>query len=516
MKFIFILIFFFSFSFLYSQVNTKDTCEFIKYKYPGGVVSSEGHLCNGKPYGLWKSFYPDGKLKSSGNWYNNKLDSLWIFYNPDGSIQTKINYTNGYKNGFEYQYYYKKINDTIIHFIKSETLYLEGKKEGYANLYFYNQKIYKKLHYENNMLESKSFEYDSLGNLICIYEYRKNRLVDKEDINRYDNDNKKHGIWKEFYPNQRVKSEIPFYHGLMNGIAKYYGMNGLLDSAVRYENNNKIIEVENAVTNTEFKIEFYPNLTAKGDSIKKFSGSFINGKPIGIHRFYDSVGVVYKSLLYDENGFLEGSGVVDDEGNKTGKWTFFYSNGTIKAEGNYYNNLKTGKWIYYFLNNKIEQTGDYKNDKFSGKWQWFYFDGKLLRTEYFKNGIPDGEYIEYDTEGNVVLSGLYVDGLKDGKWIEKIGFHYEEGIYKDDLKEGEWIAKNENSFIVFKGSYIQGVPVGEHMYFYENGKIRASEFYTMGRKSGNWFFYDYYGDHVKSLCFENDELVKIDGISIND
>ena len=32
-------------------------------------------------------------------------------------------------------------------------------------------------------------------------------LVDKKEINRYDKNGKKHGIWISFYPNKKIKKE---------------------------------------------------------------------------------------------------------------------------------------------------------------------------------------------------------------------------------------------------------------------------------------------------------------------
>jgi len=48
------------------------------YKYPNGVVSSEGIIKNGRPDGFWKSYYVTGIKKSEGKRSNFLLDIILL------------------------------------------------------------------------------------------------------------------------------------------------------------------------------------------------------------------------------------------------------------------------------------------------------------------------------------------------------------------------------------------------------------------------------------------------------
>ena len=82
--------------FLFNKVNAQEIIsgsnEYKKFYYPGGSLSSEGLVVNGKPEGYWKNYFENGKIKSEGSRKNFKLDSLWIFYNDSGFITAKYFY----------------------------------------------------------------------------------------------------------------------------------------------------------------------------------------------------------------------------------------------------------------------------------------------------------------------------------------------------------------------------------------------------------------------------------------
>src|SRR5437868_3081685 len=76
-----------------------------KFYFPGGQLSSEGTMVNGKPDGYWKSYYENGKLKSEGNRVNFKLDSTWRFYNDSGVVTSELNYKEGIRHGVQKTFY---------------------------------------------------------------------------------------------------------------------------------------------------------------------------------------------------------------------------------------------------------------------------------------------------------------------------------------------------------------------------------------------------------------------------
>ncbi|MFM9057157.1 MAG: toxin-antitoxin system YwqK family antitoxin, partial [Bacteroidota bacterium] len=73
----------------------------VTFRYPNGIISSEGFFKNGKPDGYWKSYYENGGLKSEGNRRGGLLDSLWKFYDEQGKKSSDIHYREGQKNGWQ-------------------------------------------------------------------------------------------------------------------------------------------------------------------------------------------------------------------------------------------------------------------------------------------------------------------------------------------------------------------------------------------------------------------------------
>lgn len=514
MKLYYLLLFVVNVCFIYAQ-NSK-TPVFTQYFYANGIISSEGNLINGKPEGLWKSYYPDSKLKSVGKWIDNKLDSVWTFYYSNGLIERKINYFNGKKNGYEYFFSLQTIHDTVTSILKSEELYLNGLKEGISKYYFDNGEIQYLKRFKNNKEEGICYEYDIYENIISVLHYRKGKLIEREDINRYNKDSLKVGLWKSFYLNGKLKSEESYLNDTLNGISKSYDEGGNLLNYWRFVMGDTIFESVADTVNTILKIEYYDAVSKNGDSVKKFSGSFIHNKPIGVHRYYDIYGKINSSKLFDSNSNLIGEGIVDEEGNKIGNWKFYYNSGKLKSKGNYVKNKRSGTWSFYFENGKIEQTGNFENDKYNGLWKWFNLNGELLREENFERGVQNGSYIEYDDDRNIITAGEYLDGLKEGFWMDKSGTHIEEGQYKSGLKDGEWIYKYKNNVVYFKGSFLFGVPEGKHLYYHENAIIKREENYNNGLKVDNWYYWDYYGSLMKTCTFANNILTEINGIKIVD
>lgn len=52
---------------------------------------------------------------------------------------------------------------------------------------------------------------------------------------------------------------------------------------------------------------------------------------------------------YWENGNLKTKGQLNENGQKEGKWKFYYKGGQIRAEGQYKDDKRLGVWKYYTI-----------------------------------------------------------------------------------------------------------------------------------------------------------------------
>jgi antitoxin component YwqK of YwqJK toxin-antitoxin module len=500
-----LIVFIFLYKISLSQEGGALTDGYKIFKYPNGTVSSEGMIKNGKPEGFWKSYYVTGIKKSEGKRTNFLLDSIWVFYDQAGDTTEKINYLVGKKNGW----YYKFKKDPLKGiYIWSKELFAGDKKEGKAYIYFQDGKIQQTIAYNSGKKEGLSKEYDKDGNVITLLEYNNDFLVSRERINRTDNKGLKQGVWKEFYPSGSIKSEKTFIDDLIHGYYKEYDIKGKLVLTMLYENG----AIVKSKVEDEPDIEIVNRHDQDGKLV--YSGPYRNKIPVGIHREYGKDGKVINAFIYNDNGLLLSEGIMDDAGNRNGRWKDLYSNGKTQAEGQYTDNRRSGLWKFYNSAEKAEQTGSFNNGRPDGLWKWYYDDGKLLKEEEYFQGQRDGACTEYSETGEIIEQGQYSDGEKNGEWKYKSGENSEEGKYIIGLRDGVWKSYYKSGSLRFKGNFIQGNPDGKQSYYYENGKIKEEQYYQMGIREKSWKKYNEEGIPVLVIAYKNDTEISINGVRI--
>ena len=476
------------------------------FKYPNGVISSEGLIKNGKPEGFWRSYYVTGIKKSEGKRTNFMLDSIWVFFDQAGDTTEKINYLFGKKNGFYFKY---KKDPSVGLYIASKELFAGDRKEGSAYFYFPDGKIQQIILFNEGKKEGLSKEYDRNGNIITLLEYNNDFLISRERINRTDTKGMKQGEWKEFYPGGGIRSEKTFKDDQLHGYYKEYDNRGKLVLTMLYDNGS----IVKSRVEDEPDIEIEKKYDENGKII--YSGPFRNKVPVGVHREYGKDGKVTNAYIYNDNGVLLSEGIVDDAGNRNGKWKDLGADNKIMAEGQYSENRRTGIWKFYNSVSKVEQTGSFNNGRPDGLWKWYYENGALLREEEYFQGQRDGTFTEYSQSGEIITQGQYADGEKNGEWKYKSGDNTEEGKYILGLRDGIWRSFYPEGKLRYKGNYIQGTPDGQHTYYYENGRAKEEQFYRTGIRQKTWKKYNEEGVPVLTITYRDDVEVSINGVKIN-
>ena len=492
-------------SVLFSQQTDNQADGYKIFKYPNGSVSSEGLIRNGKPDGYWKSYYVTGVKKSEGRRSSFMLDSIWVFYDQTGDTIEKINYQFGKKNG----YYFKYRKDPAEGlYVWSMELFAGDKKEGTAYIYYPDKKVNQTIRYNDGKKEGLAKEFDKEGNLITLMEYSNDFLVSRDRINRKDNKGLKQGDWKEFYPSGAIKSEKTFKDDQLHGYYKEYDLKGNLVLTMLYENGAIVkSNVDDAPD-----IQIVNRYDQSGKLI--YSGPFRNQVPVGIHREYGADGKISNSKIYNDNGLLLSEGIVDEAGNKNGKWKDFYPSGKIQAEGQYIENRKSGVWKFYNEVEKGEQTGSFNSGRPDGLWKWYYENGAILREEEYYQGARDGQYTEYSMNGDIIAQGQYSDGEKNGEWKFKSENNIETGKYIMGLRDGVWKSYYPDDKLKFKGNFIQGNADGTHYFYFGNGKIKEERYYQMGIREKSWKKFDEKGNLIILITYKNDIETTINGVKI--
>jgi antitoxin component YwqK of YwqJK toxin-antitoxin module len=481
-----------------------------KLFYPNGKVSSEGLMHDGIPDGFWKTYYPSGIIKSAGNRRNHLLDSVWIFFNESGDTVQKINYIMGKRNGYTIGYNFQPSMDPMNRGrIIAKELYVNDKREGISYYYYPNGQLKETVQYLNNKRNGIAREFDENGILITIQTYKNSVLTEREKVNRKDEKGLKQGVWKTFYPNGSLKSEIDYMDDLINGTYKEYDEEGNIKVLLQYAKGLLIEEKDTSAMEIEIRNKYdnEGNLT--------YSGSYRKNIPVGIHRIYNIDGNVVNAVLYSNQGTKIGEGIITNEGKKEGAWKYFNAEGSVHSNGSYTNNLLNGAWKYFYGDGKTEQTGVYKNGKTNGLWEWYYKNGNLKREEEFFEGKEEGIYVEYDTLSEVIVSGKYFDGQREGEWYYKVGDYSEKGKYVADLKDGKWQSFYSDGKLKYEGNFIQGNPDGEHVFYYPNGKIKEINYYVMGICEKNWKRFDENGLLLLTITYKDNKEFRINGEKVD-
>jgi len=479
--------------------------------------------------GLQKFYFQNGKVSSEGTMKSGKPDGYWKSYYENGNLKSEGNrknfeldstwafYNESGKLILEANYKGGKKNGLKISYLDKEIIkenFQNDIKEGYTRYYYPDGKIKLEIPFVKGLEQGYGKEYSTDGTIITLTEYKRGFIVDRLKINRKDKNNLKQGKWYDFYNIGTIKSECTYKDDKKDGYYKEFAENGDLLRISKYIHDVIQPDAEE-IHKLEIQNEYYP------DGKIKTSTMFRNGIPEGIKREYRPDGQIERAFLYSD-GILTGEGIIKENGNKDGHWKEYYPNGSIKAEGNYTDGRQFGEWKYFHENNKIEQIGKFnKHGKPEGCWKWYYNSGELSREENFKDGLRDGLFSEFDENGIIEEEGEYVNGLEDGPWFEIIGDYYIKGTYRDGLRNGMWsyyfLQRNgtkTDSLLCFKGNFVEDNPDGRHVYYWENGKIKDEGIYIMGKREGEWIKNNSDGTLFMIITYKEGIETRYDGVKI--
>ena len=219
-------------------------------------------------------------------------------------------------------------------------------------------------------------------------------------------DSKKIGVWKEYYPNNTIKSKITYENNRPNGYAILYHANGKINEEGLWKNNRWIGDYKFYYENGQVQQAF------------KFN---TNGKREGVQQYFHENGQV----------MIEGNWA---EGQESGVVKEYYENGDIKSEKNFNDGnidpatTKTYEPKKPIVVKKQEEKGEpppvvsQKTEKdnlgkvFNGEGYWkLYNANKQLSKDgtFSKNRMIEGKLYYYNSDGILTRIAIY----KDGKYV---------------------------------------------------------------------------------------------------
>ena len=213
--------------------------------------------------------------------------------------------------------------------------------------------------------------------LVC---YCSSGAIFGQEINRFNTNNKRIGVWKKYHPNKRIRYTGQFENGKEIGVFKFYDITSSKHPVIikTYYNNSDSVFAQFFTIQGKVKTEGFLNnknrvgvwkyFNYNGELISK--ENYINGLLHGEQFVYYPDGQVTAVSRY-KNGLLEGI---------TSK---FSSKNILIEEITYANNVPNGLAKYFELNGNLKETGFYKNGKRAGKWE-YYLDGEIASEEALK------------------------------------------------------------------------------------------------------------------------------------
>jgi TonB family protein len=151
--------------------------------------------------------------------------------------------------------------------------------------------------------------------------------------------------------------------------------------------------------------------------------------------------------------------------------------------------------------------GHYKDRKKTGEWIEWNRDRTIRSIEYYYNGLRDGPYINNLNR----VSGYYRMGKKDSLWKYQLNTGCDSFVnYKEDVPVKEtWTQKEGYGNQRFsQGYYKGGLRDSVFVWKTANGQNFIEGRYRLGKKTGQWVFYNGSGYKSREEFFENDSLLK--------
>lgn len=226
-------------------------------------------------------------------------------------------------------------------------------------------------YYENGNIKTEGFYKD------CKYETNKRKIYIIPCGNCKKSDSlltgTRHGKWKTYYLNGKVKSLSNFHCGLRQGNFYNYYEDGILETQEFYFEDK-------LQSSQSFN---YDGIIEETDNIEYNFKKTRNYKTTLHKEFYENGDLKIENRIVEEENDIE-----------TEYYKEYYQNGFLKIEKTLINNSKNDIYREYFENGNVKYEGKFKNDKPIEKHYFYKEDGRIDKIETWKKNklIPLKEY----------------------------------------------------------------------------------------------------------------------------
>lgn len=406
----------------------------------------------------FKTYYPNGKVKREGHFKDGLKDGEWITYWINGNVKVSEIFLGGENTGESKSYY---INGQLEDYISRKS---QGDYDEHASYHI------------NGVLKSSGLRINGENTHHWLY-YRIDGALEQKS---YFAEGQLNGWLSNFTSKGRLALRTKYDEGLST-INEWYNESGELINKVDlyHEEEMKVLGEDGRIMMEVACIDF--NLE---DTLKWY---YPSGKQ--------------RSQIYLENGISQG------------KYCSWSRQGNVDGLGQYWNGDKWGKWIWYYDNGKdVSDENYYVNDELDSLQKDYNEEGILVAETYYQVGLKHGSHILFSNEGEPMIKMNYWQDellsyqeptltgweqevpIEEGN--EKIISHYPNGQLameiqlKDFLFEGDLIKYTVDGEISQKMSYTLGLTDGIAVAYYTPGKLKYKKTFKLGELNGEstWYF----------------------------
>tara|TARA_R110002050_G_scaffold300786_1_gene472709 strand:- start:48291 stop:51482 length:3192 start_codon:yes stop_codon:yes gene_type:complete len=442
-------------------------------------LQGKGVIVENEPVGIFHYYYNVGALSAKGNYSEDgERTGVWEYYYISGATKEKEVYDDGDLDGNDSSFFENGVP-------KSITIYSEGKATGKSTTYNNTGIVANIATYEEGKLNGETRYFYDIGAIQYIVNYTDEVLT---------------GDFKEFYPNGKLSQKAQFEAGKRTGLAVEYYNTGQKSDELNYVDG----------TLEGKRLAWYPDGTLKREqeykdgvavnsykeynqngSLKSEKNLDENGKRNGEYKEYDLQGNLNLVLYYKKGDLVaykvyhrDGS-LIKEAKKKGGEFLFenFYSDGTIKAVGNYLPGEvgQNGLWKFYTSNGVLSSTSNYAEGSLNGTTTSYYDSGQKKSVTNYKDGKSNGYYVSYFQHGGIEEQGYYVDGKLEGVWL----------TYESD------------GTLARESFYTKGKRTGPQTYYAIDGKLDEIDVYEDGVNK-SFEIFDTLGNSVAYTKFTPD------------
>ena len=172
--------------------------------------------------------------------------------------------------------------------------------------------------------------------------------------------------------------------------------------------------------------------TFKNTNVLRYEGEFLHGKEVGVFKFYKNIrkkAVLTATRTFNEKDnknyvkFFTSRGKIISEGPMDGKlyvgaWKYYQKTSDELLILEHYNdkgNLDAERFVYY-PNGQIAEKQNYSDGKLDGVSNWYSANNIVLKAFIYVKGELHGVSKYYNSKGELITEGRYKQGKKHGIW----------------------------------------------------------------------------------------------------